>query len=523
MGRSRRLVLLLSVSKYVLASNVTRGSEIDPILQYRPVFARSLPVQLLVNGIVLTLMAVLLLQLIFTAQYHFRLAPVNYAFQFAGVCMLLTNAIASLHVIMSTVSDESKTWPYMLNYVAVDLPPSGSEGWSTAMLMGWLFMMAATGLLIQATHIQFLGLLFPSKLEKRLIFWLLGPLAATSAVMQLIRVIDTFAVARTAIAIQNVCNATLSLLFTVSLALWGLLVNRKNAWRMDGGTAAFGVGALILAAISTVISLVYIPTRFEFSWMKPLMWSVILWQSFFGWWWWVGAGMGVGELDELLSRQEKRQRKRAGRAKKRARGEREGTLLGGVAHAMGLTRRNTASDRTPPPPPPEVQPQTALGGARGGWILRHTKAFWMFLRHEHLTAARAQAEEWVERVNEVYGPGGDRGWGFGQFGAGARRVDARDADADVETIVAEEEYEMEEMDGREHVVVEMDGAGKGGEGEDEGEGRDGRRRVRRRGRPRDVDGAREPGRGGAQDPGRPRSMWWWGPFRRWRLQDSTEY
>ncbi|KZT72288.1 hypothetical protein DAEQUDRAFT_664226, partial [Daedalea quercina L-15889] len=298
MGWSRRHFILLCACRYAIASNVTTGyvfssaatcdiltvsrAESDPILLFRPVFARSLPVQLLVNGIVLTLMAVLLLQLLFTAQYHFRLAPVNYAFQFAGVCMLLTDAIATLHVVMSTVSDESKTWPYMLNYIAVELPPQTYAGWSTAEAVAWLFMMATTGLLIQATHIQFLGLLFPSKLEKRLIFWLLGPLAAASAITQLIRVVDTPEVIRIVTQVQNVCNATLSLLFSVSLALWGLLVNRKNAWRTDGGTAAFGVGALILAPISTAISLVYIPARFEFSWMKPLMWSVILWQSFFG-------------------------------------------------------------------------------------------------------------------------------------------------------------------------------------------------------------------------------------------------
>ncbi|TFY58484.1 hypothetical protein EVJ58_g6387 [Rhodofomes roseus] len=507
-GMSRCLLLHTVLTVY--------RSDADPILQYRPVFARSLPVQLLVNGIVLTLMAVLLLQLLFTAQYHFRLAPVNYAFQFAGVCMLLTNVIASLHVIMSTVSDESKTWPYMLNYVSVDLPPQGALGWSTAEIMAWLFMMASTGLLIQATHIQFLGLLFPSKLEKRLIFWLLGPLAATSAIMQLIRIIDTPLVQRSSIAVQNVCNATLSLLFTVSLMLWGLLVNRKNAWRMDGGTAAFGVGALVLAPISTVISLVYIPTRFEFSWMKPLMWSVILWQSFFGWWWWVGAGMGVGELDELLSRQEKRQRKRAGKTKKRGRGEREGTLLGGVAHAMGLRRGEPGARHASPP-------SVSNSGARGWRILRHTKAFWMFLRHEHLTAARAQAEEWIERVTEVYGPNGDRGWGLGQFGVGARHVGERDADA--ETVVGDEEYEMEEMDGREHAVVDTDGGGKAAQGnnDEQQEREEGRRRVRRRGRRRDVDDARDPTRNGAQDLERPRSMWWWGPFRRWRLQDATEY
>lgn len=471
------------------------------------------------NGIVLTLMSVLLLQLLFTAQYHFRLAPVNYAFQFAGVCMLLTDIIASLHVIMSTASDESKTWPYMLNYLAVDLPPQTAKGWSTAELMAWLFMMATSGLLIQATHIQFLGLLFPSKLEKRLIFWSLGPLAATSAVMQLIRIVQDAQVVRTAIAVQNVCNATLSLLFTVSLAIWGLLVNRKNAWRMDGGTAAFGVGALILAPISTVISLVYIPSRFEFSWMKPLMWSVILWQSFFGWWWWVGAGMGVGELDELLSRQEKQQRKRekGKKGKKGALRERQGTLFGGVANAMKLKKSNPS------------QTSSVWSGSAGGmgWrVWRSTRAFWVFLRHEHLTAARVQAEEWVERVNEVYGPDGDRGWGLGQFGAGARRVGDRDADAETVVGEGEDDYELEEMGG-EHVAVDMDGVDQGVVEVERAEGRDDederRKRMRRRGRRRDDERNRERETGQAEGPGRPRSMWWWGPFRRWRLQDATEY
>ena len=99
-----------------------------------------------------------------------------------------------------------------------------------------------------------------------------------------------------ATAAQNVCNATLSLLFTASLLIWGFLVNRKQAWRTDGGTAAFGVGALMLALASTTITFIYIPSKDHYAWMPGLMWAVILWQSFLGWWWWVGAGMGVEKL-----------------------------------------------------------------------------------------------------------------------------------------------------------------------------------------------------------------------------------
>ena len=107
-------------------------------------------------------------------------------------------------------------------------------------------------------------------------------------------------------AVRNVCNATLSLLFTASLFIWGFFINRKRAWRTDGGTAAFGVGALTLAILSTVLNFLYIPTQDQYDWLPGFMWAVVLWQSFLGWWWWAGAGMGVGEIDELLRRRKKK-------------------------------------------------------------------------------------------------------------------------------------------------------------------------------------------------------------------------
>lgn len=104
--------------------------------------------QLLLNGIVLTLMAVLLLQLIFTAQYHFRLAPVNFSLQVSAVCTLLVTTIATIHVVMSTVSEQSQTWPYMLNYVSVNVPPEPCD-WTLAERASWLILTATTGMLIQ--------------------------------------------------------------------------------------------------------------------------------------------------------------------------------------------------------------------------------------------------------------------------------------------------------------------------------------------------------------------------------------
>jgi len=514
----------------------------DPVLALRPPLARSLPVQLLLNGIVLTLMSVLLLQLLFTAQYHFRLAPVNFSLQVSAVCTLLVSSISTIQVVMSTVSDQSQTWPYMLNYVSVDIPPECSEGWSTAGRAAWLLMTATTGMLIQCTHIQFLTLLFPSKLERRLIFTLLGPLALTSAAMQLMRIKIDMPLGRIALAVQNVCNATLSLLFTASLLLWGLFVNRKNAWRTDGGTAAFGVGALTLAPMSTAISLVYIPSRDQFSWMKPLMWSVILWQSFLGWWWWVGAGMGVGELDELLIREEKRQNKRKRRsARRKVQRERAETLFKGVVDVFGFGERqgreDVSSANTHAPPP------SATAIRR---LFNHSYNIFLSLRHEHLTAAREQAAEWVERVNQVYGPEepGVRGWGLGQYGM--RRVQERDV-GDNETVVnpgsdsdvdVGGDVDMEEAETGKGVEAGVEGA-KASRDEDvdaddveiDIEVEDGTRRVRRRHRRRTDRPSRtsesHSASTSASAPGgsasASTSMWWWGPLRRWRLQDVTEY
>ena len=118
-----------------------------------------------------------------------------------------------------------------------------------------------------------------------------------------------------AIAVRNVCNATLSLLFTSSLFIWGLLVNRKQAWRTDGGTAIFGGAALSLALVSTALNFLYVHKENEFVWLPGLMWAVVLWQSFLGWWWWVGAGSGSGFATEDENRAEKlrREAKRASR------------------------------------------------------------------------------------------------------------------------------------------------------------------------------------------------------------------
>lgn len=127
----------------------------DPYLAFRPNFARSLPVQIMLTGVVLTLVAVLLIHLLFTAQYHWPLAPVNYVLQLSGVITLLISLIATIHVVLSTSFTESKQWPYMLSYIAVNVPPSEETNvndWSVAERATWLVMNASTSGLIQVCH-----------------------------------------------------------------------------------------------------------------------------------------------------------------------------------------------------------------------------------------------------------------------------------------------------------------------------------------------------------------------------------
>ncbi|PPQ93831.1 hypothetical protein CVT25_013540 [Psilocybe cyanescens] len=277
----------------------------------------------MLTGVVLTLVAVLFIHLMFTAQYHWPLAPVNYVLQLSGVTTLLISLIATIHVVLSATFAESERWPYMLSYIAVNVPPldidSNTEGWSVAERATWLVMNASTSGLIQITHIQFLTLLYPSKLEGRLIFALLGPLAVVAAVMQLLPISGNTFVYSVASAVRNVCNATLSLLFTLSLFIWGLLVNRKQAWRTDGGTAVFGCAALSLAVVSTALNFLYVHKEEEFVWLPSLMWAVVLWQSFLGWWWWVGAGSGgaFASEDENMEDKLRRQAKRDARRKEK--------------------------------------------------------------------------------------------------------------------------------------------------------------------------------------------------------------
>ncbi|KAF8314933.1 hypothetical protein DL93DRAFT_2079544 [Clavulina sp. PMI_390] len=246
----------------------------DPYLQYQPHFAFSLPVQILCNGMILTLAGVLLIHLVLTAQYHWALARVNYLFQLSAICMLCINVIASTIVVFATVHSDSRTWPYMLDYIAVTVPVNS---WSLTEKILWYTLEAVTSGLAHITHIQFLTLMYPSKLEARLIFILLGPLAVASSAMQYCSLSPHQTAQDLGDAIRGICNTTLALLFTAALFIWGFIVNRKRAWRTDGGTAVFGASAIILAIMSIVINFILVFMD-EMLWLPSLLWAVVMWQ-----------------------------------------------------------------------------------------------------------------------------------------------------------------------------------------------------------------------------------------------------
>ncbi|KAL1938513.1 hypothetical protein VTO73DRAFT_11536 [Trametes versicolor] len=485
----------------------------------------------------------------------------------SAVTTLLISCIATMHVVLSSTIAQSLKWPYMLDYIAVDIPPLEDNGdWEMGELAAWLLMNATTSGLIQITHIQFLTLLFPSGLERRLIFSLLGPLAIVSSTMHVLRIHDNENLVKIASAVQNVCNATLSLLFTASLFLWGCFVNRRDAWRTDGGTAAFGVGALTLALVSTALTFLYIPSRDQYPWMPGLMWAVILWQSFLGWWWWVGAGMGVGEVQDLLRREEKRQEKRRAKlARRKVRKERAQTIWKGMTGALGYNAQPPAhedssdSARSAGEADPardesvhrvasnqtDASSHSGTGTTNSGRVGRFLHQYtagrivygwYQGLRHAHLAATRAQVAERVERMNQAYGSeaevnhsgtDGGRpavfGWGLGSFWIRKQQRHRREEEE------AHAAYKMEVLrrrdagsDDESETGTICEGARPNSSGEYErGEG-PGDIRTRRPTR-RVVSNAHPAAQAVEEEIHRPSSVWWWGPLHRWRLQDSTDY
>ena len=339
--------------------------------------------------------------------------------------------------------------------------------------------------------------------------------------MQLLPIHSNTRVVYWADAVQNVCNATLSLLFTLSLIIWGVFVKRDQAWRTDGGTAAFGAGAMFLALGSTVLTFVYIPSKEQYDWLPGLIWAVIMWQSFLGWWWWVGSGMGVHQgvedVEEMLRREEKRKRKHKERQAKRVErrerakavfrgvtdalrpGENEGEVTEGVdenvdeateqpASTTRVTSTSSRRGRSTQTSPRSMttRPSDIVDSSIGRWFIK----WFLLIRQEHRTATREQAAERTERMQNAYENGA--GWGLGSFAM--TRLDRGRAP------------------GRETAADSVKSVS---DGDSDGDGRSVRRRTPRQPEPSMADQR--------VASSRPPSASWWGPLQRWRLKDSTTY
>lgn len=287
-----------------------------------PEFVFSMPAQVVVDGINLSLVSVLGIQLLFTAQYHFPFSRKNYCLQLASVIMLMISVAVHLNSILDKLNKQSHQWPYMFAYIGIQMPPQDGS-WSVARQALYLLMRAISIALVHLTHIQFLTLLYPSALEARLIFWMLGPLALVASGMEFTALApdDDYKTSDLGDSIRNICNSALFMLYTSALIIWGTFINRRRAWRTDGGTAAFGGGSVGLAVVTMTISFIEIAYD-RLWWLPDLCWTLTIWQSWLGFWWWVGAGMGIGEVEDRAERQERRLRRVEKMQRRREREER---------------------------------------------------------------------------------------------------------------------------------------------------------------------------------------------------------
>ena len=401
------------------------------------------------------------------------------------------------------------------------------------------------------------------------------PLALAAAVMQLIPIEGVESDKQTIIAtsiIRNICNATLSFLFTTALFIWGLFVNRSQAWRTDGGTAIFGSGALSLATISTALNVLYIDRATEYVWLPGLMWAVVLWQSFLGWWWWVGAGSGGGllsvsethDLEERLKRQEQREtRKREMKERRRNARLRAKKVIKDMTGAFGRRSGNdddsdsvtvvmassssTAVDasslnhsqtdrrrrkrgikpsadenvdvateisdaESEAQSPPSVA--TVISSPYQRILPRFLLGWCASLRHAHLVAAREQE---VERVRRISGLGRRHpirigGWGLGSFGwRMAGWNEDNEGDRQLKRPVSLKSTSSEEtLASRTASTVVADKPSESWGPEKENS------QLASSNRPTPSSPTVPP-------PTHSGSVWWWGPLRRWRLQDTTVY
>jgi len=176
-------------------------------------------------------------------------------------------------------------------------------------------------------------------------------------------------------------------------------------------------------------------------------------------------------------------------------------------------------------------------------VLSYPRAFsgviyrwYLFLRHAHVTAARQQAAERVQRIQQLDGDvNRQHPWGWGWEGFGWRsRVRATPSVETNENVGTTTKCECDEQDPQTVADWQTRRFDHGREAEDDDSEWEGNEKIRKQ-RSRMDHNCEDAGpnhRPPKEQPNiplppaaavRPSSMWWWGPLWRWRLQDSTVY
>lgn len=188
---------------------------------------------------------------------------------------------------------------------------------------------------------------------------------------------------------------------------------------------------------------------------------------------------------------------------------------------------NVGSDTDSHPPSSRsddtsTKSQSPFNQAGWYWPWNLMRITYHHIRNAHISAARHRALERSEHIREAFGVDGSAahvpatsGWNLGSFGV--REREAREAAFEMEGV----EGLVRRSRGGAAAAAGMAEPEPEPEGEEEGE-------------EESVQGARTRSRemehshrqaGTGQNPVETHSSspWWWGPVRRWRLQDTTEY
>lgn len=122
----------------------------DPLLAIMPEFIYSMPAQVIVDGINLSLVTILGVQLLFTAQYHFPFSRKNYCLQMASVLLLMISVAVHLNAVLNRLHRQSHQWPYMFAYIGQQIPPQDGS-WSTVRQAFYLLLRAVSIALVHVS------------------------------------------------------------------------------------------------------------------------------------------------------------------------------------------------------------------------------------------------------------------------------------------------------------------------------------------------------------------------------------